>query len=145
MANRNRNRKFRLSVPREERVEVHLNGNPWKGRGGLVSDDPNRPNKVYSFVAPPDCPIQISVNKPLPAPGVNLVPVGIAYGNRTGIAYANNFVNFQAGIVNVFQAPVGNLNFPVGIANTYQAPDLIDLSDAEDLLNPQSPDSKMIG
>ncbi|KAK8569457.1 hypothetical protein V6N13_046510 [Hibiscus sabdariffa] len=76
-------------------------------------------------MAPPNCPVQIYINKPLPANGFRAPAVGIGYGNPTGI-------------VNVFQALGGN--FPVGIANTYQAPagnvtpNLLD--------DPQAPDSK---
>ncbi|KAK8699490.1 hypothetical protein V6N13_115573 [Hibiscus sabdariffa] len=67
-------RKYILDVPRNEIVEVYLNGNPWPAP--VTSDVPNRPNIKYSFIVPPNCPVQIYVNGPPPViPGGNF-PVG---------------------------------------------------------------------
>ncbi|KAK8522614.1 hypothetical protein V6N12_056315 [Hibiscus sabdariffa] len=84
-------RKYILDVPRNEIVEVYLNGNPWPAP--VTSDVPNRPNIKYSFIVPPNCPVQIYVNGPPPViPGGNF-PVDSNLGHFSFDVLFGNLVN----------------------------------------------------
>ncbi|KAL4376611.1 hypothetical protein GQ457_02G016330 [Hibiscus cannabinus] len=139
MAPRRRIRQCTLTVPRNEVVEIFVNGNPWHGRGGLVLDNPTRPDKKYTFVCQPDIPIVIYLNRPRNPNGLGAVvgnpgghdgnPDGAAlvnpdpvYGNPMGVPGVNFPVfgrgaNFPVGLANPAAGYQGyGANFPVGSA-----------------------------
>ncbi|KAL4378994.1 hypothetical protein GQ457_02G016830 [Hibiscus cannabinus] len=120
MAPRRRIRQCTLTVPRNEVVEIFVNGNPWHGRGGLVLDNPTRPDKKYTFVCQPDIPIVIYLNRPRNPNGLGAVVgnPGGHDGNPDGAALVNPDPVYGMGVAGVNFPVFGRgANFPVGLAN----------------------------